>query len=442
MIEPIQKAASYCKTIMRNGSDAYVISPTLQQRILEQSGDGEVEICTDLDLQGLTRLFPEMIASPETAELGSLSEEGILFRFYSADIEDSSHPEGCVAKLTPRLMQRMEGVTSVPSHLACAYMPRDSAEHDGFEDFSLGRVKLAGIPDETLKQGYLRAIRALRYAANYNLPVEENTWLAVVRGARRVIDYVSISDIMAEWRKVEAENMWKFVDLLFDSMILHGLIPELAALSRVSQNSGPDQSEETVWEHTVKMMRLYPEELPYDWYGVMACLFHDVGKLYTGEKISGEMTFFQHHQVGAKVTRKIAKRLRLEPGEVDLLCHLVRHHMRFHFMLNDKGIRLFKALDEYPRLIELARADIKSREGKYTEFNHNMKMLERADIAEDLLEPLLNGQEIMELTGINPGPTVGLIRDALLQAQVAGDVDSPEGARSFVLNYKKKEKLQ
>jgi len=48
----------------------------------------------------------------------------------------------------------------------------------------------------------------------------------------------------------------------------------------------------------------------------------------------------------------------------------------------------------------------------------------------------------MDLTGINPGPAVGLIRDALLQAQVSGDVDSPEGARAFVLDYKKKEKLQ
>jgi poly(A) polymerase len=236
--------------------------------------------------------------------------------------------------------------------------------------------------------------------------------------------------------------MWRFVQFLFDSMILHGLIPELAALSRVKQLKSPEgDEEETVWDHTLNVMRFYPEELPYDWYGTMACLFHDVGKLFTGEFFENRMSFYQHHRVGAKITRKILKRMRFETEDIDLICHLVRHHMRFHFMLNDKGIRRFKSLDEYPRLIEMARADIKARGGKYTEFNHNMKMLERADIDEEMLEPLLNGQRIMELAGIKPGPEVGLIREALLQAQIAGDVTSVQQAREFVLAYKKNEEL-
>jgi poly(A) polymerase len=71
-----------------------------------------------------------------------------------------------------------------------------------------------------------------------------------------------------------------------------------------------------------------------------------------------------------------------------------------------------------------------------------MKMLDRADIDEDMLEPLLNGQKIMELAKIHPGPMVGLIRDALLQAQIAGDVNNVEEAKQFVVDYKEKEKIQ
>ncbi len=110
-----------------------------------------------------------------------------------------------------------------------------------------------------------------------------------------------------------------------------------------------------------------------------------MGKLHTAEFFDGRWTFYQHHRVGAKVTRKILSRLHFPPEEIDLICFLVRHHMRFHFMLTDRGIRRFKALDEYPRLIEMARADIKARGGSYKEFNHNMKMLGRT---EDKLEPL------------------------------------------------------
>ena len=339
------------------------------------------------------------------------------------------------------MLKQIEEEDDLPISLACPYVPTSRDVYHGFEDMDSSQICLQGIPDQTLKKDYLRAIRALRFSANYHLPIEGNTWLAIVRASRNVLDYVSISDIMDEWRKVEAENMWKFVQLLFDTMLLHGLIPELAALSRVKHIKNPEEGEETVWEHTIQVMRHYPEELPYDWYGTLACLFHDIGKLYTGEVYEQQMTFYQHHQVGAKVTRKILKRLRFDPEEIDLICHLVRHHMRFHFMLTDKGIRKFKSLDEYPRLIEMVRADIKARNGSYKEFNHNLKMLDRAEISEEMLEPLLNGHQIMEHTGIKPGPLVGLIRDALLQAQIAGDVTNIDEAIAFVRNYKDKERL-
>ena len=189
------------------------------------------------------------------------------------------------------------------------------------------------------------------------------------------------------------------------------------------------------------MMRRYPEELPYDWFGVLGCLFHDVGKLYTAEFAQGTWTFHQHHKVGANVTRKILVRLGLDAQEIDLVCHLVRQHMRFHFMLTDRGIRRFKALEHYPRLIEMARADIKARGASYKEFNHNMKMLERTQVREEELEPLLNGNEIMTITGLPPGSTVGVIREALLKAQVNGDVTTVEGAVSFVKKYSAREQL-
>ena len=107
-------------------------------------------------------------------------------------------------------------------------------------------------------------------------------------------------------------------------------------------------------------------------------------------------------------------------------------------MLTDRGIRRFKALDEYPRLMEMTRADIKARDGSYTYFNHNRKYLARAETPEQMLEPLLNGNQIMEFTDLPPGPMVGVIRDALLQAQIAGEVTDLESAVTFVRSYKQK----
>ena len=441
-MQPIKDAASICKTIMRNGFDAYIINLSLQNKILNTGDEQEIDICTDMDFDSLSKLFPDIRKADDPIRKGVLSQGGVIFSFYQGDVGKGSYIDASVTKLTPRLLKMMEDQDGLPLDVACPTIPQPKDVYNGFEDFSSGEIKLVGIPDETLKRDYLLAVRALRFSANYNLPIEANTWLSLLRSARRVADYVRISDLMDEWRKVEAENMYTFVQYLFDTMIIHGIIPELMPLTRIYLPTENGDATESIWDHMIATMRHYPEELPYDWYGTLACMFLDIGKVFTGESFDGNLIFYQHHQVGAKVTRKILRRLGFDPEDIDLICHLVKHHMRFHFMLNDKGIRRFKGLDDYPRLIELARAEVKASNGTYTEFNHNMKMLERADIDEDMLEPLLNGQKIMELAKIHPGPMVGLIRDALLQAQISGDVNTVDEAKQFVVDYKEKEKIQ
>ena len=306
-----------------------------------------------------------------------------------------------------------------------------------FEDFDkAGSVKLVGLPSKTLAKNYLLAIRALRYAANFDLPVNPHTWVSIIQSANRILDYVPAREIMEEWRKVAAESMWKFVQLLFEAQLLHGLMPEIAALSCIKQERNDDGDIESVFDHTIECMKRYPEEgFSMDWYGTLATMFHDVGKLYTAEHLNGRWTFYQHHRVGAGVTRKILRRLHFTSEDIDLICHLVRHHMMFHFMLTDRGIRRFKALPETERLIAMCRADIEARDGSYTYFNHNSKYLTRAETDELLLEPLLNGNEIMEYTSLPPGPAVGTIREALLKAQVAGEVTDRDSAIAFVKNY-------
>ncbi|GAB7021467.1 HD domain-containing protein [Salidesulfovibrio brasiliensis] len=437
MSQPFKDAVGFCKTIMRNGFDAYVINARLQELTLAESGaEQELDICTEASLPEMQRLFPNIQGSDDKGIIGTLKEGGVTYYFYPADVELSSYTEESVSKMTPRLMKRLEARGDIPLSSVCPYIPKAKDMYADFADLTEGTVRFKGIADEALKKDYALAFRALRFAANYNLDIERNTWVAIVRNARRVLDYVPTRDFIDEWRKVEAESMYKFVELLFESMLLHGLIPELAALSRVKQIKNPEEGEETVLKHTIDVMRSYPEVLPYDWYGTVACMFHDVGKLYTADYYDEEWHFLQHHRVGAKVTRKILKRLSFMPEDIDLICELVQNHMRPHFMLTDRGIRRLKAHDEYPRIMEMVRADIKARGGSWREFNHNIKMAERAEIPEDEIEPLLNGNQIMQATGLKPGPQVGAIREALLKAQIADDVHTEEQAIAFAKAYK------
>ena len=442
MSQPFKDAVGFCKTIMRNGYDAYVINVRFQELTLDESGDEqELDICTEAEFSELRRCFPNIEESHDSNSMGVLKEGRVKYYFYPADVAEATHPEECVAIMTPRLLKRLEQRGDIPLSTVCPYIPKAKDLYEDFAAFSEGEIRFKGIPDQALKKDYSLAYRAMRFAANYDKTIEANTWSSIVRNVSGILSYVPMADFLDEWRKVEAESMCRFFTLLFDSMLLHGLIPEIAALSRVKQIKNAEEGEETVLTHTLDVMAAYPEELPYDWYGTVACLFHDVGKLYTAEYYDGKWNFLQHHRVGAKITRKILKRLHFMEEDIDLICELVQNHMRPHFMLTDKGIRRLRSLDEYPRIMEMVRADIKARGGSWREFNHNLKMAERANIPEDEIEPLLDGNQIMTITGLKPGPSIGIIREALLKAQIVDGVATEEQAEAFVLAYRDKNNM-
>jgi len=433
----IREAVIRCKALLRNGHDAYVVNAPLQEKLIQQNLSSAVDIACAADIPTLTKIFPTFTESREAGLLGVLTEDGMTFNFHATAIEHASHPELGLMLLTPRIVNLLIKTGQNAKYLN--YAPQDETNPlQGFEDpEAVGNIQLEGLPSRTVRRDYLLAVRALRLAANRNLPVDPNTWLAIVQVANRILDHVPTKDIMDEWRHVTAPALHRFVRLLNDSHLLHGLMPEIAALNCIREFRNEDStSPESIFDLTIDCMRVYPQgEWEHDWLGVMAVLFHNVGKLYTGEH-ADNWTFYQHHRVGAGVTRKILRRLHFSDVDTDLICHLVRHSMHFHFMLTDRGIRRFSALDENRRLIAMCRADIQARGSSTTNFNHNSKYLERAQTAEIMLEPLLNGNEIMECTSLPPGPKVGMLRENLLKAQKAGEVTDRESAVAFVSRFK------
>lgn len=436
MYQTFKDAYTVCKTILRNGFDAYIINAPLQYSLMEHAEVREIDIACQPDFETLLKFIPDCQRSDELGVIATWQDGDVLYRFYSTEVDHAMHPELAVTRITPHLLGRIP--EEVRSHIQLANHARVKNEDstDGFANFQEDdSIRLLGLPDETLRHNYLLAVRALRFAANTGTPLDPNTRAAIIRASSRVLDYVPFQDIMDEWRKVLPHNMGAFVTLLLDTQLLHGIMPEMAALDRLKLTH-KDGTEESIFLHSVNCMNYYTEdEFHHDWLGTLAAFLHDVGKAFTAEYFNGKWTFYQHHQVGAQVARKILHRLHMPQEDIDLICHLVRNHMRFQFMLTDRGIRRFRALDDYPRLIELARANNKALDEPEAQFNHNMKYLERAETPEQMLEPLLNGREIMQHTGLPPGPMVGLIRDALLNAQIRGEVTDVPSALNFAQAY-------
>ncbi len=432
-----KEAVSICKTILRNGYDAYVINGRLQEEIFAMTNERAIDIASEADFEILSKLFPEIEKKDEEKLVAYYkSNEGTEIRFYAIELNECAHPDFGFVRLSPHMMNVLQRIDENVYNVIKGTFLNDDPEHS-FEAHTTGQIKLKGVPFKTLQRNHRLAITALRMSANYSLPIETATWLSILRASHDIVEYVPTKIFMEEMRLVSAENLWRFVQLLNESFMLHSILPEVAALQAVKQNKNKnDHSEISVFDYTIDCMRYYPEEcLHYDWIGAVALLFHAVGKLYTADNYNNRWTFYQYHRVGAQKARSILRRLHMDSDEIDLVCNLIRDHIRFQSMLTDRGIRRFEALPETQRLIEMTRAHIKATDSSYTNFNHNLKYLDRADIPEQMLKPLLSGNQIMHVTGLPQGRSVGLIREALLKAQIAGEVADEEGAINFVRSY-------
>ncbi len=435
-----KEAASICKVILRNGYDAYVINANLQSKIFALTDQRVIDIASEADSETLAKLFPQFQASEQGHFLGTADIDGLLVSFYIIDDYKNSHPSYGLMRITPHMLSVLQEKHEQTFNAIEGALFSENPE-EAFEDLTCGCISLKGIPFRALQRNYGLAITALRLSANTGLPIEPTTWLSIIRASRDIAEYMSKSSFTHEMRLVKAKQLWKFVQLLFDSCLLQSLLPEVSTLSVIKQQRNKEDATETnAFDHVIACMRHYKEEQDdqeeEDWLGTVAILFHSVGKVYTAENFQERWTFYQYHKIGAQVVRSILRRLHFESDEIDTICNIVRNHIRFFSMLTDRGIRRFLALSDTDRIIELTRAHIKATGLSYTNFNHNLKYLERADLPETMVEPLLNGNEIMNLISQAPGKHIGILRNALLQAQVDGQVKDKEDAVQFVQNFK------
>ncbi len=433
-----KEAASICKVILRNGYDAYVINASLQGKIFELTQTKAVDIASEADSEILAKLFPQFKATQQGHFLGIAEIDGLTVRFYIIDEYKNAHPSYGLMRITPHMLGVLQEKHEQTFNAIEGALFSENPE-EAFENLECGSITLKGIPFRALQRNYALAITALRLSANTGLPIDPTTWLSIIRASRDIAEYMSKASFTHEMRLVKAKHLWKFVQLLFDSCLLQSLLPEVSTLCVVKQQKSKEDATETnAFEHVISCMRHYKEEEEEDedWLGTVAILFHSVGKVYTAEKYQDHWTFYQYHKIGAQVVRSILRRLHFESDEIDTVCNIVRNHIRFFSMLTDRGIRRFLTLPETDRIIELTRAHIKATGLSYTNFNHNLKYLERADLPETMVEPLLNGNEIMNLTSEAPGKHIGILRSALLQAQVEGSVKNKEEAIQFIQNFK------
>ena len=310
---------------------------------------------------------------------------------------------------------------------------------DGVYDLEDGIIRTPLDPDITFSDDPLRMLRCIRFAAQLNFFIDDETFEALLRNAER-IKIVSGERIAGELNKIIScrKPSKGFVDL-HRSGILQIILPELSALDLVEKRNG--RGHKNNFYHTLEVadnVAAHSDNIWLRW----AAIFHDIGKPRSKrwDPIAG-WTFHNHNFIGAKMIPQIFRSLKLPmDSKMKYVQKLVDLHMRPIAIsdeeVTDSAVRrlMNDAGDDIEDLMLLCEADITSKnEVRKQRFLNNFKMV-RAKLKEleekdykRLLQPCIDGNEIMEMFHLRPSREVGILKqclkDAVLDNKVANERD-------------------
>ncbi|PZT72881.1 MULTISPECIES: CCA tRNA nucleotidyltransferase [unclassified Streptomyces] len=303
--------------------------------------------------------------------------------------------------------------------------------HGGLEDLSERVLRTPGTPEESFSDDPLRMLRAARFAAQLDFQVAPEVVTAMTEMAGR-IEIVSAERVREELNKLLlSAHPRKGLSLLVETGLAQQVLPELPALRLESDEH---HRHKDVYEHSLTVLEqaIDLEADGPDLVLRLAALLHDIGKPRTRRfEKDGRVSFHHHEVVGAKMTKKRMTALKYSNEMVKDVSKLVELHLRFHGYgdgeWTDSAVRRY-VRDAGPlleRLHKLTRSDCTTRNKRkaaalsrtYDGLEERIAQLKGQEEL-DAIRPDLNGNEIMQILGVGPGPVIGKAYAFLLELRL------------------------
>ena len=419
-----KEVKSVLEDLQKAGFEAYIVGGCVRDFLLDLEPK-DWDVTTNAKPEEIQKVFPDSFYENNfltvTARTGSknekLAEIEITTYRLEAKYSDKRHPDQ--VKYAKKLEDDLSRRDFTVNEMAMDDKKKAIDLFEGQKDLKKKIIKTVGNPEERFNEDALRMLRAARFATTLNFEIEKETAEAIKKNSVW-LEAISEERIRDEFVKIiMSDRAADGVELLRELGLLKYIIPELLENFGVAQNK---HHKYDAYQHLIKSLE-YAAKEKNNMYVRMAALLHDVAKSRIKVGKDEDATFYNHEIVGAKMTFQILSRLKFSRKEIEKITRLVRYHMFYYNVDEVKEAsvrRLIKNVgpENIEELLQVRLADRigsgvpKAEPYKLRHFKYLVDKVSKDPISAKMLK--INGNDLMKILEVKPGPKIGQILDVLL----------------------------